>query len=89
MLKKTFWPIIPPCFTYFYMETFFVIYDMLKNLQKECIAFSDSYANTCMNFGILLNKFWLIEISCSNLYFMNIFLNNLKENCKKIWKYAK
>jgi hypothetical protein len=47
------------------IETFFVTYDMLESLQKECISFLDSYTKTCMIFGILLNIILLIEISCS------------------------
>jgi hypothetical protein len=37
-----------------------------------------------MDLGILLNKILLIEISCSNIYFLNILLKNLKKIVKNM-----
>ena len=65
----------PPSFIYFYIEIFFVIYNMSNFLQKECILFLDSYAKICMNFGIFMHKVLLIKRSSSKFYFMNIFLD--------------
>jgi hypothetical protein len=71
----------PPSFTYFYMETIFVPYDVLNSLQNERMYFLSSFAKTCMAFGILLNKIILIETSYSNILFYKCFA---KRSFKKL-----
>jgi hypothetical protein len=57
------------------IKTYFITYNVLKRIHD--------FVKTCTNFGILLNKILLINISFPNFYFLNVLLKNLKENYER------
>jgi hypothetical protein len=53
------------------------------------MPFLNSYAKTCMDVGIVLNKILLIELSYFYFYFLSVLTKNILKHCKQIQKYAK